>query len=140
MLGGGEEVSVRWSDSLRHSLARARGRCGAAVFCRPWEVASSVPASAQNGSGPHSGVQIELLTHLSWTTRSCEFPVWAGVPCPAPLPAQLAPWMQRWAPSDLQMATAPAAVLVRERPWARSRQILGLLTVCEVLSVFSLSY
>lgn len=34
MLGGGEEVSVRWSDSSLHSLARVSGRWGAAVFCQ----------------------------------------------------------------------------------------------------------
>ena len=48
----------------------------------------------------------------------------------APLPSQLTDWKLPWVPSGLQMA--PAAVLVRERLWARTRQILGLLTVCEV--------
>ena len=57
-----------------------------------WEVASSVPASAQKGSGPPSGVWIELLTHLSWMTRSCDrmrFPGWAWGPLsrPSPCPA-----------------------------------------------------
>lgn len=45
-------------------------------------------------------------------------------------------WKHPWAPSDLQMAAAPADSWAHERPWAGSSQILDPLKQCKILSAF----